>query len=331
MTASRENRNNPDQLRLAKREEVDLEGVGNSETISGVSPGDTETDERRDKEHEASKEKREREILLEQIGIRGRLTTLGHSTSGFSEERGRNGKAGFIEFNDRKIPDSSSSEKLQQLMQGGLNRLLTTKDLLGEKRGDSGWVSMELARNDIDSVITIVPITERKPVYGETEVVEKKPFLGFWKKEVKRKVTGEIGERKEPMSMGVLNGDEEDTEPAYEIFCYLGATKSHPQMDTRGRPGSMVQFHAILPKSLAQKAFETIQQDPGFMKEIIKQLDEEMAEEMTSNKRFPQGVGGNFLIIPEGKARDALVVPEEQMGLPKIKEVNKKYIQEVAW
>ena len=212
----------------------------------------------------------EREKLLSEIDKAGRLATHTVMTEELAKERGVD--TGFRTIIDEKENPRSS-----------LRSIIENPGFF-----DGSQYTHIMRKEDVNVIIKIEPMPRTKSVYEE---VEKKGLFRAKKERVK------TGERQENRPFSEISGNEEDKEATYKISYIVSGTDREEYRDpTTRRYGGIFMGHILLPEKLAKKAFEEIEKDPNFARDILAKLDPKL---MASQEGF----------MPKGKK--ALVVPEQ--------------------
>ncbi len=163
-------------------------------------------------------------------------------------------------------------------------------------------IHSHLKRAGANAAVTIEPIEKRTPIY-EAPAAES---AGMWQKLFggEPPKPKKIGENVEAFPFKFFNEKAAGTEQAYRLSLIVIDTEGAPYIDpTTKRHGCAFDGSIVLPKSLAEKALETIRKNPGFAKELFTKLDPEM---MASQEGFMPKIA-KTLVLPPGKAKEAFV------------------------
>ena len=325
----------PEELAKAKAEMGEFEYIGGkfvkrgSESHEKATKADDvrEIEKLRKKVGESNEEKERRE-LLEEINISGRLGATTSVGSEFGKKRGVS--SGFQNFIDGKSKDESLNSALRDSVNSeygsfnvGMKYPFSRESAFGAHN-----IRYLLEENNINAAVTITPVIIKRPVY-EKKTVEK--GILWWKSTQEVQEQTGLGERS--ISIGDLNGNNSDTELAYRIFYYVQGTRENPYIEGDGnREGNIFAGQIFLPESIARKTFTEIENDPSFIKEVLRTLDPELmkTQEDPNNSPRTKSLGrgcmpkiDKIVIVPEGKSSEAFI--RNERNIPK--EINSKYIK----
>lgn len=308
----------PEELAVAKAKMDEFEYVGGKFVKKGSESHKKATEQKMEEEKakqieelrqeigESQLEKEKRE-LLEEMDKRGILASYSSISHDLAAKK--NSSTGFQLVFNKEEPVRKFGYDLRDTLTGSrdFEYDLNLRDILGENQ------------EGINAAVTIKPFKE---IMGKKKVTETSGWWPFKTTNSHYVVEKVFGDGENPIPIGALNGNNQDKEATYKItYLLTGNKKKGGYQEGPGtRFGNMFYGHFLIPESLAKKAFELIEDNPSFVKDMIRKMDPDV---MGAQEKIMPKVD-KIIIIPEGEATKALVKGKERH----ISEINPKYVKE---
>ncbi len=166
--------------------------------------------------------------------------------------------------------------------------------------GGGGRCRYMLEKQGIQLAVTAEPVTEDMPIF-ETPPA---PTGFFAKMFAGTPESKQVGTRKEPVALSRFKEAMQGAEQAYRISIIIvgSAEKNNGYRDPdTGRYGNQICGGIYVPKDIAERTMKRIQQDPAFVRQLLRTFDPEMMKEQEPN--MPE-IDKAF-VLPIGQADQA--------------------------